>query len=120
LLGTPKKWKEFAEKLNLPDGHDFHIQNYFITYRVHLRTSSKWVTIVDRGHLTSLDDPDVRTVAAKFGDADKLLSEDWIPDIPGINVAGSYEEYARDPWKYANARMQKILAGDFGFDLPKK
>ena len=59
-------------------------------------------------------------MAAKYDDPEKLLSEDWIPDIPGINVAGSYEEYARDPWKYANARMQKILAGDFRFDPPKK
>lgn len=108
-LGTPKKWKEFAEKLNLPDGHDFHIQNYFITYKVHLRSTGKWSTIVDRGHLVSLDDPEVRALAAKYGDPDKLLAEDWIPEIPGINAPGSYEEYARDPWKYADAHMRKIL-----------
>ncbi len=111
-LGTPKKWQKFAEDLNLPNGHDFHIQNYFITYKVHLRTSGKWVTIVDRGHLTALDDPEVRALAAKYGDPDKLLAEDWIPEIPGINAPGRYEEYARDPWKFANAQMRKIVAGD--------
>ena len=119
-LGTPKKWKKFAEELNLPDGHDFHIQNYFITYKVHRRGADNWVTIVDRGHLTALDDPDVRALAAQYGDPDRLLAEDWIPDIPGINVPGSYEEYARDPWKYANAQMQKILAGKSQFDYPGK
>jgi len=113
-------WKKFAEKLNPPDGHDFHIQNYFITYKVHLRSSGKGVIIVHRGHMTSLDDTDVRALAAKYGDPGKLLAEDWMPDVPGINGPGSYEEYARDPWKYANARMQKILAGDFTFNDPCK
>jgi hypothetical protein len=59
-----------------------------------------------------LDDPEVRTLAAKYGDPDKLLTEDWIPEIPGINAPGSDEEYARDPWKYADAQMKKILLGD--------
>jgi hypothetical protein len=59
-----------------------------------------------------LDDQEVRALAAKYGDPDKLLAEDWIPDIPGINAPGSYEEYARDPWKYADAQMKKILSGE--------
>jgi hypothetical protein len=67
---------------------------------------------VDRGHLVSLDDPDVRALAGKYGDPDKLLIEDWIPEIPGINAPGNYEEYARDPWKYADAQMKKILGGN--------
>ena len=113
-------WKEFAEKPNLPDGRDFRIQNYFITYKVRLRSSGKGVIIVDRGHMTSLGDPDVRALAAKFGDPGKLLAEDWIPEIPGINVPCSYEEYTRDPWKYANALMRKILPGDFTFNDPSK
>jgi hypothetical protein len=111
-------WKKVAEKLNLPDGHDFHIQNYFITFKVRLRSSGKWVIIVHRGHMTSLDDSDVRALAAKYGDPGKLLAEDWMPDVPGINVPASCEEYAGDPWKYANARMQKILADDFTFNDP--
>ena len=117
-LGTPKKWKKFAEDLNLPDGHDFHIQNYFITYKVHHRTTGQWVTIVDRGHLTAMDDPDVRALASKYGDPDGLLAEDWIPEIPGINVPGNYDEYARDPWRYADAQMHKIQDGSYEYQYP--
>ncbi|HEV2176022.1 MAG TPA: hypothetical protein VGW33_02285 [Terriglobia bacterium] len=116
--GTPVKWDKFAADRNLPSGHDFHIQNYFITYRAHLRSTGKWVTLVDRGHLTALDDPEVRALASKHGDPDRILSEDWIPEVPGINAPGSYAEYAKDPWKYADAQMKKILNGSYQHDYP--
>lgn len=38
-------------------------------------------TIIDRGHLTALDDPEVRQIAAQYGDPDQLLTEDWIPAV---------------------------------------
>lgn len=116
--GTPVKWNKFAADHNLPSGHDFHIQNYFITYRVHVRSTGKWLTLVDRGHLTALNDPEVRVLASKYGDPDRILSEDWIPAIPGINAPGSYQEYAKDPWKYADAQMKKILNGTDAHDDP--
>ncbi len=55
------------------------------------------------GRLTAMDDPEVRQLAAKYGDPDEILKEDWIPQIPGITCSGSYEEYAGDPgrWIYA-------------------
>lgn len=64
------------------DDHDFHIDflNYFVTL-----TIGQWVAIRD-GRLTVLDDPEVRRVAAKYGNPDELLKEDWIPAIPGVNV----------------------------------
>ena len=31
--------------------------------------------LLDKGHLTVLDDPDVRAVAARYGDPDELLSQ---------------------------------------------
>jgi hypothetical protein len=31
--------------------------------------------IVDRGRLKALDDPDVRELASKYGDPDRVLSE---------------------------------------------
>jgi hypothetical protein len=71
------------------------------------------VTLIDRGHLVALDDPEVRKLAAQYGDPGKILSEDWIPSIPGINSTGSYEDYARNPWKYADAEMKKILNGTY-------
>ena len=37
--------------------------------------------LVDKGHLTVLDDPEIRRLASKFGDPDQLLSEDWIPPL---------------------------------------
>ena len=45
-----------------------------------------------------LDDPEVRKIAAKYGNPDELLREDWIPAIPGINVPGDYmKDYAANP-----------------------
>ena len=44
----------------------------------------------------------ISELAEKYGDPDDLLREDWIPQIPGITAAGSYDEYARNPgaWIY--------------------
>jgi hypothetical protein len=44
----------------------------------------------------------VRKLAEKYGDPNDLLSEDWIPQIPGITASGSYDEYAKNPaaWIY--------------------
>lgn len=111
--GLPAKWLKFGEEHNLPTGHDFHIHNYFATYKVHLKTTGKWVTLVDKGHLTVLNDPEVRALASRYGEADTILSEDWIPEVPGINAPGRYEDYAQDPWKYANSQMEKILNGSY-------
>lgn len=36
--------------------------------------------VIDHGHLVTLDDPAVRRVAERFGDPDRLLTEDWIPN----------------------------------------
>ena len=62
------------------------------------------ITFLNHGRLTALDDPEVRALAAKFGDPDQLLKEDWIPAIPGITLEGSYLDFARDParWIYPN------------------
>jgi len=57
-----------------------HLDTYFGTI-----TTNKGV-VVDKGHLTSLDDERVRQFAAKYGDPDKLLTEDWIPAVSGVNV----------------------------------
>ncbi|MBI3077673.1 MAG: hypothetical protein HYY85_11950 [Deltaproteobacteria bacterium] len=59
-------------------------------------------TVIRDGRLTAMDDPEVRQLAAKYGDPDELLKEDWTPRIPGITCEGSYEAFARDPaaWIY--------------------
>jgi hypothetical protein len=55
------------------------------------------ITVIKRGRLTVLDDPEVRKVAARYGDPDEILKEDWIPKIPGISAEGSYSDYANNP-----------------------
>jgi hypothetical protein len=117
-VGQPVRWLKFGEENSLPTGHDFHIHNYFTTYQVHRKSTGQWVTVVDRGHLVALDDPEVRAAAAKHGDPDRILSEDWVPDVPGINAPGSYEDYSRDPWKYAEAQMKKMLDGTYEHYYP--
>jgi len=57
-----------------------HFDTYFGTV-----TTDKGV-VVDKGHLTALDDERVRQFAAKYGDPDKLLTEDWIPAVSGVNA----------------------------------
>lgn len=37
--------------------------------------------IIENGHITALDDPEVRDLASRYGDPDKLLREDWIPEV---------------------------------------
>ncbi len=118
-VGQPVQWLKFGDEQNLPTGHDFHIQNYFITYKVHRKSTGQWVTIVDGGHLTALDDPEVRALAAKYGDPDRILAEDWVPEVPGINAPGRYADYARDPWSFADAQMQKILNGTYEHYYPR-
>src|SRR5438445_1867870 len=37
-----------------------HTHTYFTTYKVRLRNANKWVNLLDKGHMTSLDNPEVR------------------------------------------------------------
>ena len=49
--------------------------------------------------MTSLDNPEVRALASRYGNPDELLQEDWRPGMPGINLPGDYADYAANPWK---------------------
>jgi hypothetical protein len=111
-------WQAFAARNNLPTDHGFDLYNYFATYRVHLRNSDKWIDLIDRGHMTSLDDPKVRALASRYGDPDRILAERWIPEIPGINTSGRYEDYSREPWKYSKAVIHKVIGGTYDHYYP--
>jgi hypothetical protein len=58
-----------------------HMDNFFSTV-----VTDKGGTVVENGHLTALDHPRVRKIAAKYGDPDKLLKELWIPAVKGVNA----------------------------------
>jgi hypothetical protein len=63
--------------------------------------------------MNSLDSPEVRALTSRYGDPQDLLTEDWVPEIPGINAKGRYEDYAKDPWKYVTAIFKKVDDGSY-------
>jgi hypothetical protein len=111
--GPPKKWYAFVDQHKLPYGHGFHYHNYFVTYEGHLRNTDRWVKIVDKGRMTSLDDPETRALASRYGDPDEILAYDWVPQIPGINAPGNYAEYSKDPYPYQKAVMDRVMNGTY-------
>ena len=92
-----------------------HIHLYFPTLTVTTR-DGRQIKLIDKGHLTVLDDPEVRQVAAKYGDPDELLQERWIPAIPGINVEGDYfKDYANDPAAWIKPEHREAYADIIDF-----
>lgn len=77
-------------------GH-WHVHLYFPTVRMEMGDGSEELLIED-GHHKALDDEQVREIASRYGDPDDILSEDWIPAVPGLNMDGDYfRDYASDP-----------------------
>ncbi len=101
-VGLGTRWRgpeeRWAGERGILYGH-LHVHLFFPTLVVEA-PDGKELVVVDRGHLTSLDDPEVRDLAAKYGDPDVILNADWSPGIPGVDAPGSYEEYARDPARF--------------------
>jgi hypothetical protein len=88
--------QEQVQKAGLPFPH-VHIHCWFPTLEGTTK-KGETVIIIDKGHLTALDDPEVRSLASRYGDPDELLKLAWIPAIPGINAPGDYtRDYGQDP-----------------------
>ena len=88
-----------AARAGLPVGH-FHVHLYFPTVTLEMADGTEEL-LIDAGHLKALDDAGVREIAARHGDPAVLLSEDWVPAIPGINMDGDYlRDYAADLLDY--------------------
>jgi hypothetical protein len=95
-FGPNAFWQTEMIKAALPWAH-VHLHLVFPTLKG-TTDRGEIVTIIDKGHLVALDDAEVRSLANKFGDPEKLLTETWFPAIPGINVPGDYmRDYGQDP-----------------------
>ncbi|MBI4483631.1 MAG: hypothetical protein HY652_12170 [Acidobacteria bacterium] len=104
----------WASSRGLPGSH-FHVHLYFPTYVVKTRDGGEQ-KVIDKGRLVALDHPEVRTLAAKYGNPDELLREAWIPAIPGINVPGDYfKDYANDPVKWIRQEHRQAYGSILDF-----
>ncbi len=98
---------DYIRANKVPHSH-LHVHNYFNTMEIKIRGSQEWLKLADKGHLTSLDDPKVRSFAVKYGDPNEILSYDWVPPVPGINCEGDYwKDYAPDPAAYLKKRLKE-------------
>ncbi|HVR89086.1 MAG TPA: hypothetical protein VHG53_06030 [Candidatus Limnocylindria bacterium] len=101
-LGFGTQWRgpeeRWAGEAGLVYGH-LHIHLMFATITLTAADGSEH-PILERGRMVALDDPDVRRVAARYGDPDRILAVDWQPKVPSISVPGDYAHYASDPAAY--------------------
>ena len=81
-----------------------HLHVHLLAATLIVETPRGDVPVIEAGRLSAYDDPDVRDLAAQFGDPDQLLHDDWVPEIPGVTVPGDYAEYAKEPsrWVYGH------------------
>lgn len=87
-------------------GH-WHVHLYYPTYVAEgAGPDGQDEVVIEHGRLKALDDPGVRDVAARYGDPDDLLAEDWVPAIPGMNMTGDYNrDYAGDPMDWTMTEL---------------
>jgi len=119
-----ERFQRFIQETGLPGGH-LHVHARFATYDIK-NSRGRVVRVIEKGRLTAFDDPEVREVAAKYGDPDLLLRELWVPAIPGVNYPGDYErDYAEDPMAWLK-RWRSILEQEvdrvllYGDRIPKE
>ena len=49
----------------------------------------------------ALDDLEVRRLAQKFFESERIRKEEWIPAVPGLNVKGNYiKDCTSDPFRW--------------------
>lgn len=116
---TSEDWMAFTAKHNVARDHSFHTHTYLSTYKVKIRRAEQWVTLLEKGRMTPLDDKEVRALASRYGDPDRILADDWVIDIPGLTTPGNYQEYAKDPWKHEKAVADRVVAGTYEYFYPK-
>ena len=102
----------------LPKGHAMHQHNHLPTVQVRIRDLDQWVTLIENGGLTAMQDTYARALASRYGNPDAILRRDYVSALPGINAPGRYDDYARDPGTYWKNWAQSIEAGTYQFFKP--
>lgn len=105
----------FAEKHNLPTDHCCHNHALMTTYQVRIRDLNQWITLIEHGRLTALDDLYVRALASRYGNPDEILKQDYVPPLPGINVPGTYDDYAKNPGGYWVKWSKSVKDGSYAY-----
>lgn len=106
-LPAVQKW--YKDNKTPAGGGHWHVHTYFTTMDFTFE-NGKQFRLIDKGHLTLLDDPEIRKIAEKYGNPDEILKEKWVPAIPGINVPGDYmAEYAKDPFKLISQQHTELM-----------
>ena len=77
-----------------------HLHVHLMSATLVVQTATDEIPVIESGRLSAYDDPEVRELAARYGDPDEVLHDDWVPEIPGITVPGDYAEYAADPARF--------------------
>ena len=112
VAGKPSpKSIEFGKKHNVPIGHAMHQHNVLPTYQVRIRGTGQWQTLIEHGNLASLSDPEVRALAARYGNPDDILRKDFVHPIPGITIAGKYDNYGKNPGEWWKKWAKEIEDG---------
>jgi len=110
--------KEFSEKNLLPMGHSLHHHNLLPTMQVKIRELDQWITLLEHGGLASFEDVGVRALASRYGNPNDILRRDYIAPMPGVNMPGSYDAYARDPGAHWVTWAKSIEAGTYTYFKP--
>jgi hypothetical protein len=94
-----------ATLAGLPNVGHWHVHLNYPTVTLETADGGR-EAIIEDGRLMALDDPEIRRLAERHGDPDRLLAEDWIPAVPGINMEGDYwRDYAQDPTGWTMAEL---------------
>src|SRR5260221_4447797 len=89
---------DFGKTHNMPIGHPMH------QHRCAPAALGQWQTLIEHGNLAAHADPEVRALAAHYGNPDEILRKDFVHPIPGITIAGKYyEDYGKDPGRVVGA-----------------
>ncbi len=108
----------FAKQHEVPQGHSMHHHNVLPTMQARIRDLDQWVTLIEHGGLTALQDTYVRALASRYGNPNDITRRDYVPAMPGVNAPGSYDEYARNPGAYWTKWAESIEAGKYEFFKP--